>query len=156
VNAALPPGQGITADRVRWPDPSDPARFDDELAAAGGIDLYLLAMGASDGHVAFNPPGTPSASATRVIELAESTRRDNLRTFPGFAGLEEVPRYGVSLGFRSITGAAETVLVALSAEKAPALRRVLASLGFDEAWPATIIHRCQRAWIAADEAAAPH
>jgi len=153
VSAALPDGRGLRPDQVRLADPTDPGRFDDELAAAGSIDLYLLAMGATDGHVAFNPPGTPADSPTRVIELAESTRGDNLHTFPAFAGLDEVPRFGVSVGLGAVTSAAETVLLAVGEEKGPALRRVLGSPDFDEGWPATILHRCRRPWIAADQTA---
>jgi glucosamine-6-phosphate deaminase len=154
LNAALPEGLVIRPEQVWLPDPADPARYDTDLAAAGGIDLYLLAMGASDGHVAFNPPGTPADSPTRIIELAESTRRDNLGTFPDFAGLDEVPRFGVSVGLDAVRSAAETVLLALGEEKGPALRRVLDSPDFDEGWPATILHRCRRPWVAADHAAA--
>src|SRR5205807_1436162 len=39
---------------VWFPDPNDPAAYDARIADAGGIDLFLLASGASDGHVAFN------------------------------------------------------------------------------------------------------
>ena len=82
------------------PDPADPEEYDKRIADVGGIDLFLLASGTSDGHVAFNPAGTPVGTRTRVVGLTEQTRRDNLTTFPTFGGLDEVPLYGVTVGGR--------------------------------------------------------
>src|SRR5690606_13344298 len=96
---------GRRVGRLMMPDPADPAAYDAEIADAGGIDLFLLASGASDGHVAFNPPGTPADSITRIVPLAETTRRDNLKTFPDFRSLDEVPRHGVSVGLATIAAA---------------------------------------------------
>ena len=47
-------------------------QYDDEIASFGGIDLQILGIG-SDGHIAFNEPGTSFDSLTHVAELAEST-----------------------------------------------------------------------------------
>src|SRR4051812_23971748 len=49
----------IPEERVWLPDPDDPSAYDERIADAGGGDLFLLASGASDGHVAFLPPGSP-------------------------------------------------------------------------------------------------
>ena len=134
---------------VRWPDPADP-KAHDEIP----IDVFLLASGSTDGHVAFNPPGTELDTPTRIVELAESTRRDNLLTFPAFGSLEDVPRFGVSSGLRTITAARSAVLLLLGAEKAEAHRRVLALDDFDPMWPASVIHRCADPLVVVDEAAA--
>lgn len=137
-----------------FPDPADPAAYDTWLDGLGGADLFLIASGASDGHVGFNPPGTPLDSSARVVELAESTRRDNLATFPDFASLDEVPGHGVTCGLRSMTGAREAVLVLLGEAKRESFRRVGAAHEYEPAWPATVIHACRNPWILADEAAA--
>ena len=134
---------------VRCPDPNDPAAHD-EIP----IDLFLLASGATDGHVAFNPPGTALDSPTRVVELAESTRRDNLQTFPAFAALDDVPRFGVSAGLHTITAAGAAVLLLLGATKAASYRRITAVDDFDPSWPASVIHRCPDPLIVVDEVAA--
>lgn len=131
------------------PDPDDPAAHD-EIP----IDLYLLASGATDGHVAFNPPGTALDAPTRVVELAESTRRDNLQTFPAFRSLDEVPRFGVSSGLRTIVAARAAVLVLLGDAKATSYQRVRALGDFDPTWPASVIHRCADPLVVIDEAAA--
>ncbi|MFM1966243.1 MAG: hypothetical protein RL134_1968, partial [Actinomycetota bacterium] len=93
---------GIPPEHLWVPDPADPESYDARLRDAGGVDLFILASGDSDGHIAFNPPGTSRDSRTRIIELAESTRRDNLGTFPEFGSLDAVPRYGISVGVATI------------------------------------------------------
>ena len=70
LNAGLPPARRLRAEAIWFPDPRDPADYDVRIADAGGIDLFVLASGASDGHVAFNGPGAARDSRTRVIELA--------------------------------------------------------------------------------------
>ena len=94
LNADLPPARRIPDTSIWFPDPRFPADYDRRISDAGGIDFFLLASGASDGHVAFNPQGSPADSITRIVTLAEQTRRDNLATFPDFASLDEVPRHG--------------------------------------------------------------
>lgn len=134
---------------VRCPDPADPSAHD-----ALEVDVFLLASGASDGHVAFNPPGTPIDSETRVVELADSTRRDNLATFPDFASIDEVPRFGISVGLGAITRARRAVLLLLGTDKSDSLARVSSLDDFDPAWPASVIHRCADPLLVADAAAA--
>ncbi|RIQ33676.1 6-phosphogluconolactonase [Jiangella rhizosphaerae] len=149
---AVAPLPGVT--EVWMPDPADPAAYDDRIAAAGGIDLFLLASGASDGHVAFNPPGSGLADRTRVIDLAETTRRDNLATFPHLGTLDAVPRQGVSVGPATIVRLSRRVrLVATGAAKAASVRRIRAASGWDPDWPATLVHECRDAELWVDEAA---
>jgi glucosamine-6-phosphate deaminase len=158
VNSRLPPGRRVRADNILLPDPSDPGAFDERIEAAGGIDVFLLASGATDGHVAFNPPGTALDSGTRVVALATSTRHDNMATFPEFERLDDVPAFGVTVGLRTITRSRETILMVLGEEKAAAYSRLLQCRGFDPTWPASVIFECPAAWIIADAAAAsaPH
>jgi glucosamine-6-phosphate deaminase len=155
LNAELPADHCVPDSQVWIPDPADPRLYDRYLEEAGGIDLFLLASGASDGHVAFNPPGTALDSETRVIELAEETRRDNLATFPQFRGLREVPTHGVSVGVGTIARLArEAVLVVTGAHKREAARRLRTATSYDPAWPSTVIHECRRARLYLDRAAA--
>ena len=146
---------GIPARNVWLPDPHDPAAYDERIAAAGGVDLFLLASGASDGHVAFLAPGSPRAGRTAVVDLAASTRRDNLVTFPGFASLDEVPLQGVSVGLATIAGAKAVRLVLHGADKRAAAARLLALDRFDPQWPASIVYDCRDAAILVDRAALP-
>jgi glucosamine-6-phosphate deaminase len=141
---------GLRDDQVWLPDPGDPEAYDRRIAEAGGIDLFLLASGASDGHVAFVPPGSPRNGRTAVLAIAESTRRDNLATFPEFASLDEVPSHGVSVGLGTIAAARAVRLVLHGAAKRDATARLLELDAFDPAWPASIVHECADAEIWTD------
>jgi glucosamine-6-phosphate deaminase len=156
LNAAAGQGRGITRDRYWVPDPAAPADYDRQIAGHGGVDLFILASGAGDGHVAFNPPGTGPDTATRVIRLADQTRRDNLHTFPSFGkDIDRVPRYGVTVGVGTIREQSkQVVMVAHGAPKARAVRRVAAADGYRPEWPATILADCARPLLFIDEAAA--
>jgi glucosamine-6-phosphate deaminase len=155
LNAAAGADRGITPDRLWVPDPGDPGAYDERIADAGGIDLFVLASGASDGHVAFNPPGTAATTGTRVVALAESTRRDNLATFPSFGGLDDVPRHGVTVGVGTIREQSRrAVMIAHGAGKAEAARRLVAAGGYAPDWPATVLGECARPALYLDEAAA--
>jgi glucosamine-6-phosphate deaminase len=128
---------------------------DERVGAAGGIDLFLLASGASDGHVAFLPPGSPRDGRTAVVELAETTRRDNLATFPAFGSLDEVPTHGLSVGLGTISAARSLRLVLHGEDKRRAARRLLALDRFDPSWPASVVHDHPDAVIYVDEEAYP-
>jgi glucosamine-6-phosphate deaminase len=156
LNAAAGQGRGITRDRYWVPDPAAPGDYDRQIAGHGGVDLFILASGAGDGHVAFNPPGTGPDTATRVIRLADQTRRDNLHTFPSFGkDIDRVPRYGVTVGVGTIREQSkQVVMVAHGAPKARAVRRVVAADGYRPEWPATILADCARPLLFIDEAAA--
>ena len=146
---------GVDEDRVWLPDPGDPAAYDERIEAAGGIDTFLLASGASDCHVAFLPPGSPLGGKTSVVQLAESTRRDNLVTFPDFRSLDDVPREGVSVGLGTITNARALRLVLHGEDKRTAATRILAHDCFEPGWPATIVHDHGDGEIWIDRAAVP-
>jgi glucosamine-6-phosphate deaminase len=146
---------GLREEQVWIPDPADPASYEQRIAAAGGIDLFLLASGASDGHVAFVPPGSPRDGRTSLVTLAESTRRDNVATFPEFASVEAVPRHGVSVGLGTIADARCVRLVLHGGDKRHAAERLLALDRFDQDWPASIVHDCPDAEIWLDREAHP-
>jgi glucosamine-6-phosphate deaminase len=145
---------GLREDQVWLPDADDPAAYDERIAGEGGVDLFLLASGASDGHVAFVSPGAPRDGRTAVLTLAESTRRDNLATFPQFRSLDEVPTRGVTVGLETIAAARVVRLVLHGTEKRAAAERLLALDSFDPDWPASIVHDHDDAEIWLDRAAA--
>jgi glucosamine-6-phosphate deaminase len=154
LNAGLPAARRLPDDAVWLPDPRGPAAYDARIAEAGGIDFFLLASGASDGHVGFNPPGSPRDSVTRVIRLSAETRRDNLQTFPAFGALEAVPEHGVSVGIATIAAARAAAMVVWGAGKRLTLARMRRAGRYDPAWPATVIHECAGGEILSDAAAA--
>jgi glucosamine-6-phosphate deaminase len=138
---------------VWFPDPTDPGEYDRRIAVAGGIDFFILASGASDGHVAFNSTGSPRDSRTRIVPLSDATRRDNLQTSPSFGTIDNVPRHGVTVGIDTIARAREAVMIVWGRSKRLTLQRMLAADRYDPEWPATVIHECPTREIVADEAA---
>ena len=97
------------------------AQYDEEIASFGGIDLQILGIG-SDGHIAFNEPGTPFDSLTHVAQLTEQTIRDNSRLFND---ISEVPTKAVTMGLKSIMNARKIVLIATGKNKAQAIYSLL-------------------------------
>jgi glucosamine-6-phosphate deaminase len=112
---------GLPADRVQGPDPTDVpgagAAYEAALVEAGGVDLQVLGIG-SDGHLAFNEPGSSLASTTRIKTLTEQTRRDNARFF---GSVDEVPHHVLTQGLGTILRARHLLLVATGGGKAAAV-----------------------------------
>ena len=102
-------------------DVSDPAAYDKEIAAAGGVDLQLLGIG-NNGHIGFNEPGTPFGSLTHIVELTESTRQANKRFF---ASIDEVPTHAVTMGVKTVMQARSIILMAIGPAKAPIMKEML-------------------------------
>lgn len=94
------------------------AHYERLIQEAGGIDLQILGIG-TDGHIAFNEPGSSLGSRTRLKLLTEETVRDNARFFsPG----EEVPRLAVTMGVGTILESQRCLLLAAGPSKARAIR----------------------------------
>ncbi len=110
---------------VNGPDPhaadldTECARYEREVRDAN-IGLQLLGIGAN-GHIAFNEPGEPLDSITRVVTLSRRTRADNARFFPHGRS----PAQAITQGIATISAAARLVLVACGAHKAPAVARAV-------------------------------
>ncbi len=109
--------------------------YEAALAAAGGIDLAILGLGAN-GHIAFNEPGTPWNSGTHVVRLASETRAANARTFPPG---RSVPRFGITMGIGTLLKARSLLLLVSSESKRAALAALLSGTP-DLAWPATSLY----------------
>jgi glucosamine-6-phosphate deaminase len=93
-------------------------QYEQRIRDCGGIDLQLLGIG-TDGHIAFNEPGSSLGSRTRLKTLASETVRDNARFF----GSEEaVPRLAVTMGVGTILESRQCLLIAIGASKATAIR----------------------------------
>ena len=87
--------------------------FEDKIEASMGIDLCILGIG-TNGHIAFNEPGSSFDSRTRVVELSEQTREDNSRFFDS---IEDVPKQAITMGLGTIMESKKIVLMANSVNK---------------------------------------
>jgi glucosamine-6-phosphate deaminase len=97
-------------------------RYEAEVAAAGGLGLQLLGIGAN-GHIGFNEPGAELAARTHRVTLADSTRRDNAALFGGDPA--NVPREALSMGVGTILKATEIVLIATGERKAQCIEQTV-------------------------------
>ena len=87
--------------------------YEDKIEASMGIDLCILGIG-TNGHIAFNEPGSSFDSRTRVVELSEQTREDNSRFFDS---IEDVPKQAITMGLGTIMESKKIVLMANSVNK---------------------------------------
>ena len=122
----------------------------DEMIDASPVDIQLLGIG-SDGHIAFNEPGTPFDSGTHVTDLAESTIRDNCRFFDN--DMSKVPTQAVTQGIGTIMTAKNILLIATGANKAQAVKDMISG-PIDVSCPASILQKHDNVTVIVDEAAA--
>lgn len=97
------------------------AKYDDEIKAAGGIDLILLGIG-MNGHIGFNEPATPYDTNTHLQRLTDSTKRMKADVF---GGEKNVPEFGVTMGLKTICSSKNVILVAYGEEKADIIHKLV-------------------------------
>lgn len=130
---------------IFFPDVKSPKSYDKLIERLGGIDIFLLASGSSDGHVAFNNVFSNLNQKTHITKLSIKTRKDNMKTFSNFKKLSEVPKYGLTVGLNTISTLSKRgILVLTGKEKALAYRTISLNAKFDINWPASIIFKCKK------------
>jgi glucosamine-6-phosphate deaminase len=127
--------------RIHVPDASaaDPEaeceRYEAAIREAGGVDLCVLGIG-RNGHIGFNEPGARFDTRTRVVWLAESTRRVNAADFEE----GQVPERAITVGMGTIFEARAVLLLASGANKAHAAAAALEG-EISETVPASMLQR---------------
>ena len=125
------------------------ARFLRRIAEAGGLDLVVLGIG-TNGHLAFNEPGSPFDSRARKVALERSSSEPYA---PLFGSLEATPAFGLTLGIADLLAAPRALLLAGGADKAEAV-----ASAFDgpvtETVPASALQRHANLTVVLDRAAA--
>lgn len=97
-------------------------RYEEAIAAAGGIDLMILGIG-TNGHIGFNEPGPALQSRTHRVRLLPATRASNQAWFGGDPS--RVPTEALSMGMATIFQARTVVLIATGVGKAAVVERML-------------------------------
>ena len=121
----------------------------DEMIDACPVDIQLLGIG-SDGHIAFNEPGTAFDSGTHVTDLAESTIKDNCRFFDN--DMNKVPTQAVTQGIGTIMKAKNILLIATGSNKAQAVKDMLEG-EIDISCPASVLQKHDNVTVIIDEPA---
>ncbi|MFC1557395.1 glucosamine-6-phosphate deaminase [candidate division KSB1 bacterium] len=122
--------------------------YESEITRRGGVDLQILGIG-SNGHIAFNEPGSSLGSRTRIKTLTESTIKDNSKFF---SSIEEVPKYTITVGIGTIMDARAILLLADGKAKAGAIAKTIEG-PVTAMVPATIVQMHRRATIIVDREA---
>ena len=118
----------IDTDRTHLPDgvandlDAECQAYENDIASTGGLDLCVLGIG-TNGHIAFNEPGCPLDSRTRVVDLTSETISANSRLFDS---PHDVPREAITAGIATILDAKRLLLLAYGGSKAEAVAQALA------------------------------
>ena len=112
----IPPGQTYIPSGTTSNYQSFCQWYEQRIEECGGIDVQILGIG-SDGHIAFNEPGSSLSSRTRLKTLARSTTEDNARYFERS---EDVPIHAITMGVGTILEARQLLLLASGKNKAGA------------------------------------
>jgi glucosamine-6-phosphate deaminase len=145
----------LPAESVQGPDGSaadltaECARYEQAIVAAGGVDVQIAGIG-SDGHIAFNEPGSSLNSTTRLKTLNSRTRADNARFF---TGPDEVPMHVLTQGLGTIQRSRHLLLLATGESKADAVYRAVEG-PLSAACPASVVQLHRHATVILDKAAA--
>jgi len=106
---------------IFFPNPDCPLEYDNTIKIYGGLDLLVMGMG-SNGHVAFNEPGTDMMSLTHITDLTEQTIQDNSRFFKS---INEVPIKAVTMGLRTMIQARRILLLVTGKKKLKVLQKAI-------------------------------
>lgn len=126
------------------------ASYEQAIADSGGIDLQILGIG-TDGHIAFNEPGSSLASRTRMKTLTPQTRADNARFFDGDE--DAVPWQTLTQGMGTIMEARHLLMIATGRGKAEAVQQMVEG-PISAMWPATLLQMHPRVSVLLDPGAA--
>ncbi len=123
------------------------ADFEAKIASYNGIRLFLGGMG-TDGHLAFNVPGSSLNSRTRLVNLNYDTIMANSRFFDN--DLDKVPKQSLTVGVQTVLESHEVVIMVSGYSKARALRHVVEE-GINHMWTLSALQNHPHGMIVCDE-----
>ena len=123
-------------------------RYDDEINAAGGIDIQLLGIG-NNAHIGFNEPADDFTTGSFKVTLTQSTIDANKIYFDE----NPMPTHALTMGIQQIMSAKKVILIATGPKKAEAIRNMIEGPVTAQV-PASILQEHDDVLIFLDEAAA--
>ncbi len=106
--------------------PNTPEEYDQKLDQIDKFDFTILGVG-TNGHIAFNEPGTPFSSRTHEVELEQSTIESN------FPGRSSYPTRAITMGLNDIYNkSSKIILLAWGEGKRDALEKIQAGIKRDD------------------------
>lgn len=85
------------------------------------IDIQILGVG-TNGHIAFNEPGSSPNSKTRLVHLSKETIQSNYKPFKS---QNRMPKKALTVGIKTILSSKEIILLASGRKKAQAIESLL-------------------------------
>jgi len=125
------------------------AHYEEMIAQAGGIDLFMGGVG-PDGHIAFNEPGSSLTSRTRVKTLTTNTIQANCRFFDNDES--KVPKQALTVGVGTVMDAREVLILCNGPKKARALHHMIEN-GVNHMWTSSMLQMHRHAVVVCDEEA---
>ena len=107
----------LKKENIYFPTAENPQNYDLLIKKLGGIDIFLLASGSTDGHVAFNNADSKLNQKTHITRLSIKTRSDNMKTFPKFNQISEVPKYGLTVGLHTISSLSKKAILVMTGKE---------------------------------------
>ena len=104
----------------------------------------------SNGHIGFNEPGTSFDSKTHVVNLTESTIKDNSRLFKS---IDEVPTKAITMGIGEIMQSKTVLILASGKNKAKAVYNMV-KVAPSVSTPASVLQNHPNCILIADKDAA--
>ncbi len=106
--------------------PTTPEEYDERLNRVDYFDFTILGVG-TNGHIAFNEPGTGFETRTHEVELTQSTIESN------FPGRSEYPTRAITMGLNDIYNKSnKIILLAWGETKRDALNKLLEGVKRDD------------------------
>lgn len=108
----------VDIDKKKTNFPSDVKKYDKSLDKIEKFNFTILGVG-TNGHIAFNEPGTPFKTRTNEVTLTQSTIESN------FKGRDKYPTKAITMGLYDIYNkSSEIVLLAWGEGKRDALQKL--------------------------------
>ncbi|KAF7639535.1 Glucosamine-6-phosphate isomerase [Meloidogyne graminicola] len=124
-------------------------RYEEAIKSCGGIDLFISGIG-SDGHLAFNEPGSSLNSRTRVQILNNETIIANSRFFQN--DCNKVPTKAITVGIGTLMDAKEILVMASGFNKALAVHKAIEK-GISHMCTASVLQMHENCiWLVDEEA----
>ena len=122
-------------------------RYEDKISSYGKIHLFLGGVG-TDGHIAFNEPGSSLSSRTRVKTLTTGTIAVNSRFFEN--DLAQVPKTALTVGVGTVLDALELLIIINGHNKARALYHAVEG-SVNQMWTISALQLHPKSIIVCDE-----
>lgn len=121
--------------------------YEKAIEREGGIDLFVGGVG-SDGHIAFNEPGSSLCSRTRRVELTKDTIIANSRFFDN--DVNKVPTSALTVGVGTVCDAKKVLILINGHNKSRALHHAVEG-GVSQMWPISALQLHPDSIIITDE-----